>query len=402
MNSKLLSTTLLCAAAILAGTGTLHAQASFSQFSIDGYQIQMHGFASQGFALSNQNNYLTMDTTNGSFALTDGGLNLSTHLNDKLRVGAQGYIRDIGQLGGGRFTLDWAFVDYKFRDWLGFRAGKVKTTLGLYNDTQDAESLHTWALLPQSLYPTDLRTSLIAHTGGDIYGQIGLRKAGSLSYTAYAGKRSDESRSGYYFSTQDTGIPNDSWNGTLVGTDVRWNTPVPGLMMGGSYVDETDTIKGTYTALGNAPYTLTSMPDHVSDGYVDYTIGKLHLDAEYRRNNIVYLFTVLGSGSPVNQGSSGWFASAAYRLSKKLEVGSYHSRFYVDNPASSDPAGNHIFDQTMTVKYDITHWWDVKVEGHFINGYGDLYSAHGFYLRSNPDGMKPTTDLLVVRTGFYF
>ncbi len=37
-----------------------------------------------------------------------------------------------------------------------------------------------------------------------------------------------------------------------------------------------------------------------------------------------------------------------------------------------------------------------------MDGYGDLYSAHGFYLRSNTDGTKPTTDMLVVRLGFYF
>lgn len=402
MNPRLLSTTLLCAAAFSAATGTLQAQYSFSQFNIDGLAIQMHGFASQGYALSNQNNYLTMDTSKGSFAFTDGGLNLSTHLTDKLRVGAQGYIRDIGQLGGGRLTLDWAFVDYKFRDWLGFRAGKVKTALGLFNDTQDAESLHTWALLPQSLYPTDLRTSLIAHTGGDLYGEIGLRKAGSLSYTAYAGTRSNDTRSGYYFNTQDTGIPIDGFTGHLVGTDVRWNTPFSGLMIGGSFVDETDHIKGTYAAYGNAPYTLESDPNHVSDGYVDYTVGKLHLDAEYRRNNTIYTFTVLGQSRPANQGSSGWFASAAYRLTKKLEIGTYHSRFFVDNPQTPEPAANHIYDQTVTARYDITRWWDVKVEGHFIDGYGDLYSAHGFYLRSNPDGTKPSTDMLVVRTGFYF
>jgi hypothetical protein len=398
----LLSTTLLCAATISVGTGTLQAQYSFSTFAIDGYQIQMHGFASQGFALSNDNNYLTMDTSKGSFAFTDGGLNLSTHLNDKLRVGAQGYIRQIGQLGGGRFSLDWAFIDYKWRDWMGFRAGKVKTALGLYNDTQDAESLHTWALLPQALYPSDLRTSLIAHTGGDVYGEINLHKgkAGSLSYTAYIGRRSNDTRNGYFFNTQDTGIPLNSWSGYMAGADVRWNTPLKGLMVGGSFVNEVDHAVGTYSALG-APYTLDSEPDRVSDVYADYTIGKLRLDAEARWNNIVYAFTVLGNSSPTQQGSNGWFASAAYRLTSKLEVGAYNSRFFVAAPSSPEYAANHIFDQTATVRYDITHWWDVKVEGHFINGYGDTYSARGFYLRDNPD-LKPTMNMLVVRTGFYF
>src|ERR1700733_14135703 len=102
MKIKSLSTTLLCTAALCAGAGSLQAQFNISQFTVDGYTIQVHGFASQGFALSNQNNYLTMDTSNGSFAFTDGGLHMSTSLTSKLRVGAQGYIREIGQFGGGR------------------------------------------------------------------------------------------------------------------------------------------------------------------------------------------------------------------------------------------------------------------------------------------------------------
>ena len=51
--------------------------------------FQVHSFASQGFAYSNDNNYLTMDTSKGSFAMTDGGVNISTQVTDKFRVGAQ-------------------------------------------------------------------------------------------------------------------------------------------------------------------------------------------------------------------------------------------------------------------------------------------------------------------------
>lgn len=399
MNLKSISTLYVCAAALF-GAGSLEAQFNISQFTVDGYTVQVHGFASQGFALSNQNNYLTMDTSKGSFRFTDGGLNMSTNLTSKLRVGAQVYDREIGQLGGGRISLDWAYADYKFNDWFGVRAGKVKTALGLYNDTQDAESLSTWALLPQSIYPTDLRSQLIAHTGVDLYGQVGMKKAGSLSYTVYGGRRTNDTRSGYYFNTQDTGIPLTSWAGTLGGLDVHWNTPISGLMIGGSFLDEHDNAQGNYEALG-VPFFLPSDPNRVTDGYVDYTIGKLHLDAEFRRNHTDYQFIVLGQGSFANESSSGFFASAAYRLSKKIEVGTYNSRFYVDSPATPEAAANHIYDQTVTVRYDVTSWWDLKVEGHFINGYGDTYSARGFYLRDNPT-LKPTMDMLIVRAGWYF
>ena len=130
-------------------SGTLQAQLNFE---IGERPVQIHSFMSQGFAYSNGNNYLTMETRGGSFDFTDGGLNASMRVTDQLRIGAQVYVRDIGQLGHWHPQLDWAVADYKLKDWLGFRGGKVKTTFGLHNDTQDMEFLHTFALLPQSIF----------------------------------------------------------------------------------------------------------------------------------------------------------------------------------------------------------------------------------------------------------
>ncbi len=160
----------------------------------------MHGFASQGFVYTDDNNWLTMNTSQGSAAWTDFGLNMSSEVTDKLRIGAQGYDRNLGQLGQYHPSLDWAVADYRFKSWFGIRGGKVKTTLGLYNDTQDLDFLRPFALLPQSVYPIDLRDATIAHLGGDVYGNISLKhRLGDLSYTAYAGHRSDSIYSGYPF-----------------------------------------------------------------------------------------------------------------------------------------------------------------------------------------------------------
>ena len=136
------------------------------QFRLFDRSIQVHGFASQAYVYTNENNWLTMTTNNdGSIGFTDFGLNVSTQLTDKFRVGAQGYDRNLGELGQYHPSLDWAFGDYRFTSWFGVRAGKVKTTLGLYNDTQDLDFLRVFALLPQSVYPTDIRDATIAHTG---------------------------------------------------------------------------------------------------------------------------------------------------------------------------------------------------------------------------------------------
>jgi len=90
-------------------------------------------------------------------------------------------------------------ADYRFKDWFGMRGGKVKTTLGLYNDTQDMEFLHTWALVPQAVYPLDQRGETIAHLGGDIYGEIPIRRLGSLNYTVYGGKRPNDPQGGFVY-----------------------------------------------------------------------------------------------------------------------------------------------------------------------------------------------------------
>ncbi len=345
-----------------------------------------------------------MDTSNGSAAMTDFGVNIGSQITDKFHVGAQMYDENIGKLGQWHPTLDWAFGDYKFKDWFGVRAGKVKTVLGLFNDTQDMGFLSTWAILPQSMYPLDLRSSTISHTGGDAYGHIPLHKAGSLDYTAYTGIRPDDPYGGYYINAATLGNPVTYDRGKVVGTDVRWTTPVSGLIVGTSWMDQWFDI-ALILKQGNIPFTAKSgdQPQRILAGYADYTIGKWHSDTEYRSNKEIYaIASAFGPSPSLDLSDKEFFASVAYRVNQHLELGTYNSRFYADVPSSSEAAAGHIFDQTVTARIDLTKFWNVKVEGHFINGYGSTYSSHGFYLGDNTTGLKPETNLLTIRTGFNF
>jgi hypothetical protein len=226
------------------GELTLQAQ----KFSLLGRELEIHGFASQGFVYTNTNNWLTMNSSQGSAAFTDFGFNASSNITDKLRVGAQLYDRNLGQLGQYHSSLDWAVADYRFKSWLGFRGGKVKTTLGLYTDSQDLDFLRTFALLPQSAYPTDLRDATIAHLGGDIYGNVYLNhRLGDLSYTFYAGHRSDSIYSGIAYVVTEYGVHFLSYGGLQYGGDLRWNTPLKRLLIGISRLSEDITNKGTFT-----------------------------------------------------------------------------------------------------------------------------------------------------------
>jgi hypothetical protein len=106
---------------------------------------------------------------------------------------------------------------------------------------------------------------------------------------------------------------------------------------------------------------------------------------------------------PTREGDqTAFFASATYRFTRWLQLGTYHSRFQDIGAGIEGVAAfnAHIYDQTVTARFDIRRYWTLKVEQHFMDGVGNPVSAHGFYLSDNPQGLKPDTKLFVVRFGF--
>jgi hypothetical protein len=74
-------------AALYLGVAASGAQAQ--SITLGGKEIGVHGFVQQGFNGTDENNFLTMDTKDGSGAMTDAGVNVSSSLTRKLRVGGQ-------------------------------------------------------------------------------------------------------------------------------------------------------------------------------------------------------------------------------------------------------------------------------------------------------------------------
>jgi hypothetical protein len=389
-----------------ASSAMVHAQYNFN---LAGRQVQVHSFGSQGFAYSNDNSYLTMNTSQGSFNFDDLGVNLSSQVTDKLRLGAQGYTRRLGELSKGQVTLDWAVVDYRFKPWLGVRGGKVKTALGLYNDLQDVDSISTWALLPQSMYPIDLRGSTIAHYGGDLYGRVRLGKYGKADYTAYGGELPSDPHQGFLYALSAVFIEKTPYRGPIYGGDVKWTTPLKGFLAGASYMTQHPTGSGVGGQGGPIPgkaYTWDSKKRAITQFYVQYIVKGLHVDGEYHRD-YRHLLTYVPSTNNLSSNewnARSWYISGAYRFSHRIEVGSYYSFFTPNQNVDTSLPGNHIYDKVVTARFDLKSFWTVKVEGHFIDGYGANDSARGFYQFDGAHNItpQPQTNMLLVRTGFSF
>lgn len=401
---------------------TISAVLQAQEIKLGTHSVQIHGFGTQGYIRTNNNNWLTMNTSgNGSAKFDDVGVNVSSQLTSKWRVAVQGYDRELGQLGDGHPQFDFAMTDLRVEPWLGFRGGKVKTVLGLFTDTQDMDFDHTFALLPQSMYPIDMRDSSISHEGGDIYGKVRLPdNLGSLSYTAYGGHRLDSKYSGYPYLLTNIApgvhIYVDNYGGPVYGGDLRWNTPVKGLLVGVSRQNEMISGSGTLSVpvahISGAPYNEKSFHDWTNWFYGQFVKNRWHFESEDKR--YYQAKDIFSNEAWFFADTRGWYVSGGYHATKWLDVGSYYSHYRIFiggadlvNPGPSlnfnytEPQKRD-FDKVVTGKITFPKNITLKVEGHFMAGNGVATYPDGFYMSVNPDGLADNTNAVVVRTGYSF
>jgi len=355
--------------------------------------LQIHGFATQAFVYSTNDNYLGMDTSSGSTAWTEAAINVNDQVTSKLRAGVQLHYTRLGAFGGDNISVDWAQGDYKVSRWIGLRAGKVKIRWGLYNDTQDYDPGYLWSLLPESIYGIDVRSTNLSQLGAEAYGKVPIgQKLGKLAYSLYYGD--------YFYASDDGSVANFSEQGlTFVnlpggktpGFDLRWETPFRGLKVGGSLM--------TYDAKGNLTNGTYFQPlAYWPTYYAQYEGGKFFASGQFMKLVQYQTVTLTGSAPSTSLSESqGWFAMGGYHLTEKLEVGAYYTRYWLGAGADQSNPANYFHDWVGSSRYDINSNFYAKFEGHYIDGNGI-----GYYSFNNPNGLKPKTGLLVAKVGFTF
>ena len=372
------------------------ASASRAQ-SLDDLNIQFHGYATQGFLYSSNNNFLTTNSSDGSPAWTEAVVNLSSQPMPKLRIGVQARYSLLGNLGNA-ITLDWAAADYKVSDKFGIRFGKVKTPSGLYNDIQDIDPSYIWALLPQSIYPITSRNAILAHYGAVAYGTLQLGSAfGKLEYRGWAGERVIPGTDGYFLSQTEAGLtlPNGI-NGITYGAALHWKTPLHGLMVGASAAKDNRWIAPLTAGGGALTGNETLNPFGIPTFFANYEKGKASFSLEDTRLALTGQ-TQLGPypASPFRVDTRSWYAMGSYKITDKLTCGLYDSQSF-NHQAALGPA-RYQKDWALAGRYDLNQFLYAKIEQHFIDG-----TALGYDADTNPNGLKPNSRLTVLKAGVSF
>ncbi len=351
--------------------------------------VDFHGFASQGFIVnSGSNDYLGGNSSEGTFDFREYGLNASV-AKGKWRVGAQVFGQKLGTYGDDQMSLDWGTVDYQAAQWFGMRAGRVKMPRGLYNEALDLDATRPFVLLPQGVYDARLRDFSASFDGGMLYGNINLKKVGSLDYKLFYGAKPMSTQSGAsdYFNI-DAPFPNleismdDAFGGTLF-----WNTPLQGLRVGYSYSRFENFVTLRYVPFrGTDTYKTASAYDrHLAS--VEYTIGDWVFAAEGGFDDTDYdvAFAPGYNGNPnsvvyarLYPSSYYYYASAAWRAKPWLELGAYYSYSHWEQSGVGTPVVFPVLNQAdyaLCARFDVTDYIIVKLEGHYLDGSGAVFDV---------------------------
>jgi len=372
-------------------------------------EVQIHGFISQGYMHSDENNFLT-DTEDGSFQFNEMGINFTARVTDNLRLGIQFFSRDLGILGNNEITLDWAYGDYLFYDWLGLRVGRLRKPYGLFNETRDYDMLRTSILLPQGVYGEDQRDFFSTLDGAGIYGDIPLSIFGSLYYYFMAGTFHIDQDSGMTKTVETSMIFEvEEWHfeDEFYDVQLQWSTPLKGLLLSGTFIRYFDlSFEG---AMVTGPKIIFEMPvTEMKVASLEYTIGELIFAVEYSLISVESKLTSEVGDMPnpfANRESEGYYASVSYRFADWFQLGTYYSVFYFDK---GDREGDFFVrsnrptyyawakDFAVSLRFDINSNWIVKLEGHSTDGTSMVYTI------DNPEGVERYWYLGAAKVTFRF
>lgn len=333
--------------------------------------LDVHAFVSQGAILSTGNQYLAR-SKRGSLEFAEVGINFTTQLTDRLRLGLQLFAHDLGPIGNYGTRADWFYLDYRWRDWFGIRAGRVKVPYGLYNETSDIDAARVAILLPQSVYPITNRDYLLAQTGVEVYGYIDLARAGALDYRLYGGTIYIDPTTSPGIKTVD--VP------YVAGGRLLWETPVSGLRAGASFQALRLTIFANLdpTMPGAPPVAIGAsiLLGVASAEFVRHDLAVAAEFSEWRTTVDDDVLALSPAAKKVTVSERG-YVSTTYHVSRWLWPGAYYSFFFPDeaNATLGGPSADMQHDVAATLRFDINQYWIVKLEGHFEHGTAGLDPA---------------------------
>ena len=374
--------------------------------SASAVEYQVHGYAAQGYVLSDDHDFFG-DSTDGSFDYYEAGINASVQLRPDLSIAVQGAVRDAGISDDGSGRLDYALVDYRLLSegttQAGVRAGKVKNALGFYNETRDVVFTRPSILLPSVYSDNQNQRSLI------------FTSPGAQAYGSTVSGRHEWSFTGTLNAEHDVRKNDERLLVTLsVPFDLRigdsWNAQVMDSIDGGKWQFAYSHFSGQFR--------LTTAPEISLRGKFDVDLDVFSARYNAERFSVTAEYVLVGNDNRLTLGGApllrqlvkadSGYLQGEYRITRHWNVmarvdGFFHDRhdrdgreFAAANPGQ-DRRSQFSQDFTVGINWRPDEHWGVWAEHHWIYGTATLQA-----LENPPPVRDHSWSMLMLMAGYKF
>lgn len=377
--------------------------------------IAIHGFVSQGYLQTQENDYLGK-TQEGTFLFHESALNFSSELGDQVWVGVQLFSRRLGDQADKPVMLDWALGDYHFSETCGVRLGKIRQPLGLYNEVWDIDAVRTPIFFPPSIYPESFRQYQSTFLGLSWYGTKDWPCAGVVSYDFFLGTL-DASAKDCLFTDGFSGAARALGAVSYTGGEV-----VPRYIFGGRLFYTPQCWEQLRFGVSVARSVFTVAVDFPS--ILLPTVQYTSLDTEFRRELLILsaelnlekwcfaaewalrpfeidvkvdfppTFPMPDVETTIKNYSEAYYFSGEWEGGEAWRLGGYLSVMNVDRSRSAE-GSQYTRDLAGTLRYDVNDFFIIKLEAHNMQGSGlvNSWSSNVAGLAESLVGGSSTTHL---------
>ncbi len=366
--------------------------------------LQIHGFLSQGFFHTSDNNVYGPSDDSLSSGLTEIGLNFSYQPVEYFSIAAQGLFRRAGEVDSGSVRLDYGLADLALyqnsTSRIGIRGGRIKLPWGLYNETRDVAFTTPSIILPHGIYFDRSRSLLLSADGGAVYAQHST-DYGDFTFKFNYGLLLNDNKE------LQSAILTEAALGELK-SEPSFMTQLAYEINGGEFI----------FAVSYADLELNYKPtssDWLSDGNLhfrpvlfsaQYNGEKFSLTGEYSLQYNKFI-NFVENYSDIRLTAESWYIQAGYRIIPQVQaILRYDVRYTNIDDRNGDRQvarglPNHIAfnkDWMFGLRWDINSHWMIRGEYHRINGTTWLTRA------DNPDlqQTKQHWDLFAFQFSFRF
>jgi hypothetical protein len=336
--------------------------------------VQVHGFLSQGFIHTSDNNFFGHSDDSLSTDFRELGINGSWSALPDLQLAMQVVWRDAGQTDEDGLRIDYGLANYNFlsteSSLLAIRAGRVPTPLGFYNETRDVAATRPSIFLPQSIYFDVNRNLALSADGGYLYGEHRTDMGDfSFNFGLVIPRTNDPDFMSVILNGDPGSVEGDtSWVGRIA-----YNSPGDQVRLGVTYADFLSDFHSAVQPLNQGSFHFN--PLILS---AQYNAEKWSLTAEYalRRTRLDY-FKVPDFGFT----GQSYYIQGTYRFTDQLEglvrydelVWDLDDQYgYTFPDKRVPPFSRYARDWTFGLRYEILPSLLMSAEYHHINGTGWL------------------------------